>query len=117
MMLSFPAAVTATKIFQVYGVCAVSIDMTSTNWGTATFTLTHDPSGLGTYHEWSPPTDGANALDGNDFVINAADWSGVLPLGPGHYGITITNTPTAAVKVHISGELVGPDTNTSTYGG
>lgn len=117
MQLSFPAAVTATKLFQMYGSGVVAFDVSSTNWGTATLTLTLDTAGLGTYHTFHPPTDAADMLNGNDFVITAEDWNGGVLLGPGHYGITIANTPTAPVKVNVSHELLGPDANTSTYGG
>lgn len=117
MQLSFPAAVAATKVFQMYGTGVVVFDISSTNWATATFTLTVDTNGLGTYHTYHPPTSAALMLDGNDFVISAENWNGGVLLGPGHYGITITNAPTAPVLVNIAHELLGPDTNTSTYGG
>lgn len=115
MLLDFPAAVVATKVFKIIGRGEFPIDIWSTNWGTASLTITVDRKGLGTYHDLSPATDPTDPLTGAPFTVDG-NLTTSLVLGDGHYGITITNTPTAPIFFHICHKYVLADANTGDYG-
>jgi hypothetical protein len=113
MLFKFPAAVTATKVFQVQGKGEVTFRALSSNWGTATLTLTVD-NGVGTYFSFPPSTDPTTPLVGAPFIISA-NLATVLTLGAGHYGITITNTPTSPIYLEMTHKALKSDDNTGTY--
>jgi hypothetical protein len=113
MLLKFAAAVTATQVFQMSGKGEIALDAYSTNWGTATLTLTRD-IGSGTYETLSVATDSTALLTGAALTITG-DLSTPLTLGAGRYGITITNTPTAPIYLHLSHKYIRSDDNTNDY--
>lgn len=100
MILSFSAAVTATKVFRLDGAGEVKFAFTSTNWNSATITLTFDP-GSGTYVNYEVSTDPTAPLTGNPITVTE-NLSTVVALPAGDYGFTVVGTPTGPIKVRIS---------------
>jgi hypothetical protein len=113
MLFKFPAAVTATKVFQVQGKGWVAFRALCTTWNSATLTLTVD-NGVGTYFTFPPSTDPTTPLVGGAFTIGA-NLATELALGAGHYGFTVSGTPTTPIYVEMTHKALKSDDNTGTY--
>ncbi len=113
MLLKFPAAVTATQVFEVTNRSDIPIDIFSSTWGTGTFTLTVD-RGNGVYHSVAPSIDPTTPLTGAPFTVSA-NLTTVLTLGAGKYGVTIGGTPTDPIYVAMTHKNLNRADNIDTY--
>lgn len=100
MLLRFSAAVTATQVFRLNGAAELKVRFTSTNWNSATITLTKD-RGDGTYVTYAVSTDTTTPLAGDPLTFTE-DLGTVLALPAGDYGFTVSGTPTGPIYVDLS---------------
>lgn len=120
-VLTFSAQVTATDVFRMVSKGEIWFDAWSSNWNSATLTLTIDPNNSGTYHDFTPNQDSTTPLIGAAFTLTYAGsggWSNPIILGPGTYGITIAGaTPTVPIKVHAAHKFMRAGDGADPYQG